>query len=171
MSPRPLTAAVGLAMAGAFALAAAPAHAAPAPDPLIWGELAGTYRATGAYHYEPLAVADGFKSTPCAEQPPDGGMGYHYFNTDNVDKLTPETPAALLYEDTPEGGRRLVGVEWIANAATHKSAPTMFGQTFKGPRAYTEPLNGNFYTLHAWIYKENPNGLFGLWNPKVKCHH
>ncbi|MEV0170886.1 hypothetical protein AB0I00_07140 [Streptomyces sp. NPDC050803] len=169
MSRRSLKAAFAAAITASLALTAVPAHAAPDPDPLVWADLTGTYAATGVYQYEPFAVADGFKPTPCAEMPPDGGMGYHYFNLENIDKLTPSTPAALLYEDTPDQGRRLVGVEWIASADTHSSAPTMFGQTFRGPRAYTEPLNGSFYTLHAWIYKENPNGLFGLWNPTVKC--
>jgi hypothetical protein len=169
MSPRPLRAAVGLAAAGALALAAAPAQAAPNPDPFVWTELVGTYTATGAYHYEPLAVADGFKPTPCAEMAGEGGSGHQYFNLENVDELTPSTPAALLYEATPDGKRRLVGVEWLAKASTHPTAPTLFGQTFQGPKTYAEPLNGDYYTLRAWIYKENPKGLFGVWNPTVKC--
>ncbi|CAL9526622.1 hypothetical protein [Streptomyces sp. enrichment culture] len=169
MSPRPLRAAVGLAAAGALALAAVPAQAAQDPDPSVWTDLLRTYTATSAYQYEPLAVADGFQPTPCAEMAGEGGMGYHYFNLDNVDKLTPSTPAALLFEPTPDGKRRLVGVEWLAKAETHTTAPTLFGETFRGPKTYTEPLNGDYYTLHAWIYKENPKGLFGLWNPTVKC--
>ncbi|WP_338896603.1 hypothetical protein WBG99_13805 [Streptomyces sp. TG1A-60] len=25
------------------------------------------------------------------------------------------------------------------------------------------------YSLHGWIYKENPKGLFYSWNPEVQC--
>ncbi|MFJ3665723.1 hypothetical protein ACIPSE_04640 [Streptomyces sp. NPDC090106] len=169
MSSRPLKAAVGLAAAGALALAAPPAHAADDPDPAVWSQLSAVFAATGGYQYEPLAVRDGFEATPCAEMPGEGGMGYHYFNKANIGKITPTTPGALLYEDGPDGQRRLIGVEWLADAATTATAPTLFGQTFRDARPYGEPLNGNFYTLHAWIYKDNPDGLFGRWNPDVKC--
>jgi len=26
------------------------------------------------------------------------------------------------------------------------------------------------YELHAWIWKNNPSGVFYEWNPKVSCH-
>jgi len=26
-----------------------------------------------------------------------------------------------------------------------------------------------FYSLHAWIWKDNPAGMFSMWNPDVHC--
>ena len=26
-----------------------------------------------------------------------------------------------------------------------------------------------FYSLHAWIWKDNPAGAFEMWNPSVHC--
>jgi len=26
-----------------------------------------------------------------------------------------------------------------------------------------------FYTLHVWAWKDNPNGLYADWNPRVNC--
>ncbi len=34
------------------------------------------------------------------------------------------------------------------------------------PNAYELP---DFYELHLWLWKTNPNGLFADWNPRVSC--
>ncbi|MBV9326757.1 MAG: hypothetical protein JO352_23605 [Chloroflexi bacterium] len=26
-----------------------------------------------------------------------------------------------------------------------------------------------FYSLHAWIWRDNPAGMFSMWNPDVSC--
>jgi len=28
---------------------------------------------------------------------------------------------------------------------------------------------GKFWYLHAWVWTDNPSGLFADWNPKVRC--
>ncbi|MEU6141509.1 hypothetical protein ABZ848_14225 [Streptomyces sp. NPDC047081] len=179
MAPRPLKAAVTLAMAAAFSLAALPAHAAPDPDPSVWNDLSKTYDATAKYGYEAFAPKGGFARTDvCVADPKQGGMGYHYVNSANINSLDPAKPAALLYADAFKDeyadvdefseGRKLVAVEWIVKS-TGQAAPTLFGQKFQGPDFYPEPLNGNYFTLHAWIYKPNESGLFAPWNPEVAC--
>lgn len=160
MAPRPLKAVLTLAAAAAFSLTAVPAQAAD-PDPMVWTQLTGTYTATGKYGYAPLAVADGFAPTPCVP-----GMGSHYVKAGNVGQTDPARPAALLYEDGPHGPR-LVGVEWIVKAGAGVTRPTMFGQQFQGPADL--PGLGSSYTLHAWIYKTNPSGLFNPTHPGVTC--
>jgi hypothetical protein len=160
MAPRPLKAVLTVAAAAAFALTAVPAQAAD-PDPLVWTELSETYGATGAYAYEPFAVADGFAPTPCVP-----GTGYRYVNETNVGETDPEKPAALLYEDGPNG-RRLIAVEWVVKAASGAATPAMFGQTFQEP--VDVPDVGSSYTLRAWIYKTNPSGLFSSTHPDVTC--
>ncbi|MEU6349858.1 hypothetical protein ABZ896_11090 [Streptomyces sp. NPDC047072] len=163
MAPRPLKAVLTVAAAAAFSLTAVPAQAAPTdPDPAAWAQLTTTYTATGKYGYAPLAVADGFKPTPCVP-----GMGYHYVNPANVGQTDPAKPAALLYVDGPHG-RKLVAVEWVVQAKDGVARPTMFGEDFQGPDTLPDPL-GPSYTLHAWIYKTNPSGLFNPTNPDVTC--
>ncbi|MFF7642058.1 hypothetical protein [Streptomyces canus] len=160
MAPRPLKAVLTVAAAAAFSLTAVPAQAAE-PDPSVWTELSKTYGATGAYAYEPYAVADGFIPTACTP-----GSGYRYVDEENVGQTDPEKPAALLYEDGPYG-RRLVAVEWIAKAESGVAAPVMFGQTFQKP--VDLPDVGSSHTLRAWIYKTNPSGLFNPTHPDVTC--
>ncbi|MBK3565325.1 hypothetical protein [Streptomyces sp. MBT62] len=158
--------AVAVATAAAFALTAAPAHAASDdPDPSVWTTLSKTYQATSKYGYEAFAAGGGYARTDtCVSDPTEGGMGYHYVNYKNIDSLDPAKPAALLYADGSDfvEGRRLVAVEWVVKDSG-QAAPTLFGQTFQ-----KDQLPG-YFTLHAWIYKPNPKGLFAPWNPEVVC--
>ncbi|NNN30572.1 hypothetical protein HLK59_09350 [Streptomyces sp. S3(2020)] len=161
MSSRPLKAAITMAIAGALSLTAAPAQAAPEPDPLAWVDLVPAYTTTGKYSYEPLAPPDGWARTnDCVPE-----MGYHYVNAEYLADavVDPAKPEALLYEGGSDADDRdLVGVEWIVKN-TGQAAPVLFGETFS-----STALAG-YYTLHAWIYKNNPDGLFAALNPTVQC--
>ncbi|MFD9906420.1 hypothetical protein [Streptomyces sp. NPDC059063] len=184
MSVRPtVQAALALAAASCLALSAAPAQAAP-PPPLPpdaaaviakWTGLSKTYAATAKYAYEPLAVQDGFARTDeCAADPELGGMGYHYVNAKNIGSVDPAKPAALLYAPAKDGKRELVAVEWIVNDAdgdktTDDDRPSLFGVPFDGPMDGHFPGQPVHYDLHAWIYEENPTGVFSPWNPAVRC--
>jgi hypothetical protein len=158
--------ALAVATAAAFALTAAPAHAASDdPDPSVWTTLSTTYQATSKYGYEAFAPGGGYARTDtCVADQAQGGMGYHYRNPANIDSLDPQKPAALVYADGSgfTDGRKLVAVEW-AVTDTGQAAPTLFGRTFR-----KDPVSG-YFTLHAWIYKPNPKGLFAPWNPEVAC--
>ncbi|MFD8013003.1 hypothetical protein [Streptomyces sp. NPDC058955] len=178
--PRPVMAACALAASVALALgAAAPAVSAAPVAPVAGGEhgwphpdLAKTYEATEKYKDERKAIADGFLRTDmCVEDTgPDklGGMGYHYVNPENVGSNDPTLPAAVLYEKNHETGKReLVAVEWVIPNTGQPTAPRIFGRAFDGP-AVIEGV-GDVYTLHAWIYKKNPAGLFTPYNPRVHC--
>ncbi|GAB2945472.1 hypothetical protein [Streptomyces heilongjiangensis] len=165
----PLKAARALALATAVMCTAAPAHADSPYDPApgAWHELGETYLATSTYAYEPFAARDGYEGAEeCAVLPGEGGMGYHYVNPDNIDSLEPSEPAALLYEQK-DGRRGLVAVEWIVRD-TGQARPMLFGRQFGGP--FTDvPGLPKHYALHAWLYKENPKGVFHPWNPEVRC--
>jgi hypothetical protein len=97
-------------------------------------------------------------------------MGYHYLNIANVGETDPAKPAALLYEADSTGKRKLVAVEWIVKAGSGP-APEMSDVPFDAPTPLPPPLDpkATYYTLHAWIYKANPKGLFEAWNPDVTC--
>jgi hypothetical protein len=105
-----------------------------------------------------------------------GAMGLHYVKLPLVgdDVLDPTRPEILIYEPTPSGRLRLIGADFLVFAETwHKShpaaTPELGGQLlhlFESPNRFGLPA---FYTLHVWAWKENPNGTFVNWHPRVSC--
>jgi hypothetical protein len=105
---------------------------------------------------------------------PKGAMGIHFVNVPSVgQKLDPMRPNVLIYEPT-KMGLKLVGVEWLVPLTPDvKEVPTLFGQKFKGPMQGHYPLIPRefvHYDLHAWLFRDNPNGMFSPTNPNVKCN-
>jgi hypothetical protein len=111
----------------------------------------------------------------CVTGPDHGAMGIHYLNLGLVGDgmLDERTPEALIYE--PVGhARRLVGVEYIVDAATWLAAhdntpPQLEGQDFQfvpAPNRFGIPA---FFELHVWAWRDNPNGAFVDWNNDVSC--
>jgi hypothetical protein len=82
-------------------------------------------------------------------------------------------PRIATCEATPNGGLRLIGADFLllANAWDKKNQgpPQLMGQLFhyfELPNRFGLPA---FYMLHVWAWKENPNGAFVNWHPKVSC--
>ena len=123
--------------------------------------LAEIRAATAQYHDIAVAEAAGYNGTgePCVSAPP-GTMGFHYVNRPLVGDpaLDVSRPEILLYAPTEDGGRRLVGVEYmriaLANTATGPAPwfgptppplgfatpkPSILGQAFDGPWRVTHP--------------------------------
>jgi hypothetical protein len=111
----------------------------------------------------------------CVTGPDHGAMGIHYVNGALVGDglIDVAHPEALIYE--PVGTqRRLVGVEYIVDAATWLAAhnntpPTLVGQDFQfvaSPNRFNLP---SFFELHVWAWRDNPNGAFVDWNDQVTC--
>jgi len=113
----------------------------------------------------------------CIAMPPMGAMGVHYVNGSLVS--TPAVllrhPEALVY--APEHGHlRLAALEYVVLKSTWDQAhgknaprPRLYGHRFNitpAPNRYGLPT---FYSLHAWIWKYNPAGMFAMWNPRVHC--
>lgn len=101
-----------------------------------------------------------------------GAMGVHFVNLTIQGPLDPMKPNVLIYE--PVGDKlELVAVEWLVPlTADTKERPTLFGQPFLGPMEGHEPLIPKefvHYDLHAWLFKDNPLGMFNPVNPDVKC--
>lgn len=170
---------IALAAATITLLSSAPAAAAHARHDD--DGLAAVRAATARYHDVGVARAHGYglftdaAGIACIANPPLGTMGVHYVNgalvaSGTIDALHPQ---ALVYEPVENGQLRLVAVEYIAFQqpwdATHSMAPMLFGQMFMlttAPNRYGLPA---FYSLHAWIWKHNPSGMFSMWNPRVHC--
>jgi hypothetical protein len=110
----------------------------------------------------------------CVSGPDQGAMGVHYINLAlyGAGEIDSSKPQALIYEPS-DGALRLVGVEFIADAATwlktHNAPPMLEGQAFQfvnSPNRYGLPA---FFELHVWAWRDNPNGAFVDWNTRVSC--
>lgn len=135
--------------------------------------LANVRAATAQFHRTDRAQAAGWDLVEgldhCFENPGVGAMGFHYINVDLLDtELDEEKPEALVYEPGPNGQLKLAAVEYIVPAepwdgAGNDQPPSLHGQTFH----LNEGLG--VYVLHAWIWVNNPSGMFEDWNPRVSC--
>ena len=79
-----------------------------------------------------------------------------------------DEPELLLYEPEKNGRLRLVAVEYIIPYTFHSrdaAPPELFGQKFIQNDVF------QLWGLHAWVWKENPSGIFANWNPRVNCEH
>jgi hypothetical protein len=118
----------------------------------------------GCVHY------DGMKM-PGHMEYPKGGMGVHFVNLTIQGPLDPKRPNVLVYEPV-NGKLELVAAEWLVPVTVAKERPVLFGQPFQGPMEGHEPLIPRefvHYDLHAWLFKDNPNGMFSPTNPDVTC--
>jgi len=133
-------------------------------------QLAALRRVTASFHDFENGKAAGWSTqiTPCMTDPGGaGGMGFHYGKTSLIDgTASVETPQLLLYEPEKNGSLRLVAVEYIIPYSFHaRSAapPVLFGQPFQQVDAF------QLWGLHAWVWRDNPSGIFASWNPRVNC--
>ena len=140
-------------------------------------------KATRKFHSIVTAKKDGYarfkdeNGIACIAMPPMGAMGVHYVNGNLVGTpaILLRHPEALVY--APEHGHlRLAALEYIVLKSTWDKAhgknaprPRRYGHRFNithAPNRYGLPT---FYSLHAWIWKHNPAGMFAMWNPAVHC--
>lgn len=125
-----------------------------------------------------------------------GAMGVHYFRPDLVGVSEPPNPrvhgngthtdfrkpAILIYEPQADGSMALVAVEnlvfqasWHATGA--KGPPTFHGLAWDAmaddPATPIDEAHmfAPHYDRHVWIYRDNPNGVFTPFNPRVSCQH
>ena len=109
----------------------------------------------------------------CVSGSDHGAMGIHYVNGNLLNgTVNATTPQALIYEPS-NGGMTLVGVEFIADAATwlknNSAPPVLDGQTFlfvDAPNRFNIPA---FFELHVWAWRHNPQGSYVDWNDYVSC--
>jgi len=158
-------------------------------------DLAAVRRATAPFHNIALAYAAGYttENEPCVSSPA-GVMGIHApnFSLINDQVVEPTQPELLLYVPQPNGGYRLVGVEYfltvlLLNPRTNEVAPwfsqdpwppeyqvvtptpVLFGETFQGPMPGHTPTMPWHWDLHVWVWAYNPSGMFEEWNPSLQC--
>jgi hypothetical protein len=98
------------------------------------------------------------QASECVAVPGLGGMGFHWVNQAIVDPVfDPLTPEAVLYEPS--------AVEYIV-INVGQPAPTFGGQPFD---VGGTPVPVPHWSLHVWLYIDNPNGMFTPFNPNASC--
>jgi hypothetical protein len=125
-------------------------------------QLEDVREATSRYLDVDAAVADGYVDIGAFVP----GMGWHYLKPDLVDnRFNTEQPELLVYAEDPCGGKRqLVAVEYAIPLELSTQAP----RGFIG-RADLWDANHELglWTLHAWIWEYNTDGVFAPHNPRV----
>jgi hypothetical protein len=125
-----------------------------------------------------------------------GAMGIHYFRPDMLGVSAPPNPrvdgsgthtdflnpAVLIYEPQANGSLELVAIENLVFAKAWSDAgnhvpPSFHGfvyDTMRDDPATAIDEAHNFephHDRHVWLYRENPNGIFAQFNPRVTCEH
>lgn len=147
-------------------------------------EMAAIKAALDKYQDPYVAVQDLYLSTVgCIVYPeggaegemhyPPGGMGVHFLNVTLIDgELDPMRPEVLIYERAEDGSLHLAAAEWFVPLEASPTAPVLFGRELDGPMEGHQPLmppGFHHWDLHAWLWKDNPEGTFVPTNPDVTC--
>lgn len=146
---------------------------AVAPSPALAGQgdteewLQAAQQATARFHSKTQSVKAGYvPDDHCVSVPGLGGMGYHWLNPSLVDDLyDPLEPEVVLYATGPDGELKLVAIEYIV-LDVGQEPPTFGGHPFD---IGGTPLPMPHYSLHVWLYEQNPNGVFTPFNPDITC--
>jgi hypothetical protein len=139
-------------------------------DPDVLATLGQVRSATAQYHDVEKAEEDGYvQVSPFV---PD--MGYHYVKGALMDdEVIPTQREALVYVDNPvdEDMRRLVAVEYIIpyGIISRDTPHSEFDDKFPGVEGekWHREDDIDAWTLHAWIWYPNPDGVFHGHNSRV----
>jgi hypothetical protein len=170
-------AALALGVVALLAPLAGPATAGPAHDVKIAQHATKDFThpgsATKHAGYGLLKDQDGIA---CIDMKGMGGMGVHYANPTLVGdgKIQLRHPEALVYRFVKNGHLRLSAVEYLVLKADWRTdhptgRPELFGQKFNFTPAGNRFGLPAYYSLHAWIWYDNPAGTYEMFNPRVNC--
>ncbi len=146
-----------------IAMAAIATAAVAIPALAGQSELSQVRAATARYHSVTQAEMAGYGSFLDCFDSANGGMGQHYVDGSIIDDgvADPLRPEALVYEVGPM--LTLVGVEWVEVGAASDTPLVLFEEEFH----YNSNLG--VWALHAWIWRDNPDGMFADFNPEVSA--
>jgi hypothetical protein len=151
----------------AAAVTPGPAHAQAEAEEDLKEWLQAVRQATARFHSKTQALEAGYqRNDHCVSFPGLGGMGYHWLNLSLLDDLfDPLQPEVVLYARGPGGELKLVAIEYIV-LDVGQERPEFAGYPFDIGGTPT-PLP--HWSLHVWLYEENPNGIFAPINPNISC--
>jgi len=142
----------------------------PAPTDESTGNIDETRSELEQYDSAVTAWEDGWRNTMeyVANEDDSAAMGVPFTNPDVAeDEVDPLRPHGLFYQITDEGRYELLGAEWTVPAEAVDEAPTLFGETFSGPEQGLRARQPEQYALRAWLWADNPEGMFATFNPEI----
>lgn len=117
--------------------------------------------ATEKYHNVATAEADGYADIDLIMP----NMGAHFLNADLLDdKFEVDKPEVLVYSPAADGKFILTAVEYAIPVDLSPNAPEGFTGS---DDVWVINKDFNLWTLHAWIWYENPGGVFKATNSRV----
>lgn len=174
----------GIALAAAAALLAplaAPATAGAGAGAGTSHQVAVARHVTQGFTHPKAATKAGYgllkdaAGIACISMKGMGAMGVHYANTSLVDdKIQLRHPEALVYRFVGNGHLKLAALEYLVTRAAWRTdhptgRPKLFGHTFNFTPAGNRFGLPAYFSLHAWLWYDNPAGRFTMWNPRVHC--
>jgi len=125
----------------------------------VW-ELQQAKIATAKYNNFDNAINDGYQDINVIVPE----MGHHYLKMDNLNATFEyDKPEILVYNKEENGRMKLVALEYAVPIALSPNAPS----GFTGNDDHWAVYQGQLWTLHAWVWEYNPNGVFNPTNPLV----
>lgn len=121
-------------------------------------ELALARASTAKYHNIQKALADGYEDINLYIP----NMGWHYLKPSLLDDtFEVDKPELLVYAEKPGGGFRLVAVEYAVPLPLSVDPPAGFTGD---DDVWYENIDAGLWTLHAWVWLHNPDGIFAAFN-------
>ena len=128
-------------------------------------ELQQARAATARYRNIENAIKDGYSDIMVDVE----NMGHHFMKTSIVDATFDiRQPEILVYNRNTDGSQELVAAEYaVPISLTPNAAP----EGFSGPGDVWDHNTGfGLWLLHAWVWHQNPDGVFNPTNPLVHLH-
>ena len=129
------------------------------------GELMQVRAATMKYQDTASAVADGYVNLDLKLP----NMGFHFLKKELAEdgKFDLRKPEFLVYNPNANGKFELVAVEYGVPIDPNNPFTPPAGFTGDADEWDRNTLNSGLWTLHAWVWKFNPDGVFEMMNPDV----
>jgi hypothetical protein len=130
----------------------------------LW-ELQQARASTARYRQLQNALRDGYEDIDVVTP----GMGHHFMKPALLDTAFDfSKPEILVYNKHHDGSFELVAVEY---AVPINLRPLMAPGGFTGSAdVWDKNLGFGLWLLHAWVWAENPLGVFNPTNPLVHTH-
>ncbi len=129
------------------------------------GELMQVRAATRQYQDTLDAIADGYANLNLKLP----NMGFHFGKRELIEdgKFDLSKPEFLVYNPDASGKFQLVAVEYGVPIDPANPITPPAGFTGDDDEWDRNTLNTGLWTLHAWVWKFNPDGVFKMMNPDV----